>query len=476
MIEVNNGSFINFNFQGDLNNPTGQFRQSGINLSNYQQSINIGEALEAYSTPGLQDVNNCKIFKVIRDDSSEVFLFCNNIENLSSITDFGRELKKLNELINRIKASPINKNINFIRNRNSYIRIKSYPNIETFDDFLKKSCFRVGPMYIFNTFLLESSNYRLQELDLLKSKQGELTNEEFDKLLSLFGIPQQTAPIQFQQPPQSQALYGQQGFSQQQTYYNPPPQKRQYSDKHYEIDQNGTLTFFKGYGNIIEKKAFANNQNIKRVICSDDIEIIGEDAFAECKNLVQIEAPSVTTIGQGAFKRSGLSEIRRTDLPNVDDIESYAFHRCNKLTRVCFPNLKTISKRVFSKSGLLKIEETDLPNVEDIEKEAFSNCEHLIEASFPKLETIGESAFSNCTNLICIDIPKINTIEEAFEYCDSLSKIYTNSINQCKLLYDDLIEVIEWQDDETMDERLGNGSIEFFCNRIKVDLKILKTT
>lgn len=337
------------------------------------------------------------------------------------MTDFERELKKLNELIDRIKASPVNKNTSLIKNRNSYIRIKSCSNIEVFENFLENSCFTFRDTSIPNKLLLKLSDHQLERLNNLRLRQNQLTNGELNEAYSLLhsqNFTERTAfsQYQIQQPTQPQISQNNQGFAQykislsqlqQQKSPRPqapkvkqelaqhqnslsqsmqqPPQPQQILDqcKHYTIYQDGTLVFSKGYGRKIKNNAFANNQNIKKVICSDDIKIIGKSAFEKCENLTSAEAQNVTGI--------------------CDD----AFSDCKSLVQIKFPSVKTIESNAFARSGLLDIKQTDLPNVKNIEEEAFSGCKDLTTFYFPELETIEDSAFKNCKQLTYINIPNI---------------------------------------------------------------------
>ena len=323
---------------------------------------------------------------------------------------------------------------------------------------------------------------------------------------------------QYQQTAQTQAYQNQQNFGQQQNIYNQQqpnqaqaPQGQQNSNQnvHYKLDKKTkTLTFFEGYGSVIKEEAFitSNKEDIEKVICSNDITEIGVYAFHSCDKLVQIEAPSVETIGDvafsgdrllekadfpnvknikgqsfmackklakicfptletiefGAFMGAGLLEISETDMPNVTKIEDNAFVQCKDLTKVRFPMLETINGTSFAESGLSEINEADFLNVTKIEYEAFDECKNLTKVCLPKVEDIGYWAFRNCEKLTYVNIPNIKEIdEETFVGCEALSEIHTGTLQQCKLIYNKLIK------EETMSKKLKDGSLGLFYSEVR---------
>ena len=66
----------------------------------------------------------------------------------------------------------------------------------------------------------------------------------------------------------------------------------------------------------------------------DNIDSIGDYAFAHCSSLTSIDLPNVTSIGNNAFKNC--SSLTSIDLPNVTTIDSNAFYYCSSLTSIHF--------------------------------------------------------------------------------------------------------------------------------------------
>lgn len=148
----------------------------------------------------------------------------------------------------------------------------------------------------------------------------------------------------------------------------------------------------------ISDKAFANSC-IKEIYITENIKRIGKEAFADCKGLQYIEIPfSVTEIDEGAF--SG----------------------CVNLKRIVFKN-SVVDNSVVFENRITKINDR-----------TFENCEALQKIEMPKnITEIGEHAFCGCRNLKTVVIPDsvISVGKEAFAYCRSLKDIvFSKNISQ----------------------------------------------
>ena len=133
---------------------------------------------------------------------------------------------------------------------------------------------------------------------------------------------------------------------------------------------------------------------------------IGDQAFAECKSLKNVDLPfSVSSIGHGAFRDcEALEEIVLPDCY----IGPYAFYRCYSLKKV--NPIDIISEGVFSHCKSL----SEFPVKEgtpEIGEDAFEHCYALTEAVIPaSVKRIEQLAFRNCHNL------KTVTFEEPTEW------------------------------------------------------------
>lgn len=171
--------------------------------------------------------------------------------------------------------------------------------------------------------------------------------------------------------------------------------------------------------------AFYDNAAVASVTIPDSVVSIGEQAFTNCYNLMEVHLP-----------KTSLQEIGR-----------YAFYRCRALTQIEIPeSLEVLSEFLFAASGLnsitlpegLKVIEADalaatmieeivIPNsVNEIKEFAFSNCSWLKSVLLADgISSIEAGVFWRCTDLQEIVIPaSIEKIaSNAFAFCDQLISI-----------------------------------------------------
>lgn len=135
---------------------------------------------------------------------------------------------------------------------------------------------------------------------------------------------------------------------------------------------------------------YENRGVIEKVIFSDDITHIGDNAFydftgyPEYSKLTSVTLPAkLESIGNYAF--SWCKNLKNLQLPSsLKSIGSHAFSKCENLPNLQFP-----------------------ASLETIGFWAFNGCYGLTEVVLPSsLETIGSSAFVGCINLKSIYLPQ----------------------------------------------------------------------
>lgn len=144
-------------------------------------------------------------------------------------------------------------------------------------------------------------------------------------------------------------------------------------------------------------------------------EIIGEDAFAGCKNLASITIPEgVTRIGDAAFYNcDGLMSI--TIPESVTRIGDHAFYGCGSLTSIAIPESVTrIGKFAFG--SCVSLPSITIPDsVTGIGYGAFAYCESLSSVNIPDGVThIGENAFARCSDDLTLTVARDSY---AAQYC-----------------------------------------------------------
>ncbi len=130
-----------------------------------------------------------------------------------------------------------------------------------------------------------------------------------------------------------------------------------------------------GFDSVLISHTYKNGKGC--LTFDEEVTIIGDCAFNDCRNLLSIEIPdSVTSIGCDAFYNcTSLTSITIPD--SVTSIEDEAFFYCSSLTSV------TIGNGVIGING-----------------STFRNCSSLTSVTIGSGVTyIGESAFSRCASL-----------------------------------------------------------------------------
>lgn len=174
----------------------------------------------------------------------------------------------------------------------------------------------------------------------------------------------------------------------------------------------------------------------------DGVTTIGDNAFASCEKLINIEIPeSVSEIGTQAFSSCrGLTGIT---LPNgILSIEYGTFQFCESLTGIVIPeSVRDIKIYAFSYCKNLK--KVTIPgNVGSIGVQAFYFCEKLTDLTISnRVTSIGDNAFDGCSSLTSIGIPgSVTSIGEGvFNRCGNLEKISVAANNSVYYSLDGVI-------------------------------------
>ncbi len=191
-----------------------------------------------------------------------------------------------------------------------------------------------------------------------------------------------------------------------------------------DIPEDGKFvppTNITGVGN----SAFLHLDTLKEVQFNSPISIIGNGAFANCKNLECVtfmEPQNLQVIGDRAFYNcTSLREvIGLSDCENLNYVGDNAF----QYVRLAQVNLartkvKTIGHNAFYNCNNLKFVALGR-DVKKIKEQAFMGCQKLttVLINSPEIERINKEAFSTCWalhKLICIGNPQIENT--AFTFC-----------------------------------------------------------
>lgn len=208
----------------------------------------------------------------------------------------------------------------------------------------------------------------------------------------------------------------------------------------------------------IPDKAFYKYANIQEVILSEEVQVIGDNAFAQCSGLKRIEAsgvqkvnyaafqscshleevvmPEVVSMGRVSFSFTGLKKVY---FPKLTTLEGNVFWFCSSLTEVNLPeavkigdaNDGTESPRYGSSvfADCSNLQKVSLPKAVEIGERAFGGCTMLQEIDLPMAETLGVSTFMGCKAVTTIRLPKVKTIkgDNNFTNCPLLTDLYLTS-------------------------------------------------
>lgn len=197
------------------------------------------------------------------------------------------------------------------------------------------------------------------------------------------------------------------------------------------LDSAGTLTIsgdgeMKDYEWDSNSPWYSYRQSIRIVIVEDNVSSIGDCAFYDCDNIMNVSiSDSVTIIGSEAF--GSCYSLSSIELPkHLESINNDTFWGCENLYSIVIPNgVTSIGSYAFEHCYNLK--NIIIPeSVTYISAGAFAGCQSLIKIDLPNnIEYIGENTFCNCTRLRGINLPSgiIGIGRWAFENCSSLSSI-----------------------------------------------------
>lgn len=151
----------------------------------------------------------------------------------------------------------------------------------------------------------------------------------------------------------------------------------------------------------VSNASFQGCTSLQTIKFTENINTIEYMAFRGTSKLgIDINFPNLTTIGNVAFSRSGITKVlnlgKITSLPNGDNNDA-VFSQCPNLVKVVLPEtLKVVGTHAFKASNAIK--EINFPtSITTIGNYAFQSCSSLEieELSLPNLTSLGYYAFSS---------------------------------------------------------------------------------
>ena len=118
---------------------------------------------------------------------------------------------------------------------------------------------------------------------------------------------------------------------------------------------------------------------------------------------------------------SKFSQLQEVVGANITHIGNSAFAGSANLTSAYFPLAESIGNFAFRYSGLIR---AYFPQAVTIGNNAFAGSASLVSAYFPRAASVGNLAFAGCENLTSISLPQVSSIGNmAFESCPALTGI-----------------------------------------------------
>lgn len=200
----------------------------------------------------------------------------------------------------------------------------------------------------------------------------------------------------------------------------------------WTLDKNGTLTI-SGNGAMSDYNSETyswsapwRGKDIRNLIIENGVTYIGDMAFDNCENLINITVPeSVTNVGTAAFNHTTWYNNQPNGLVYVGKVAYKIKGTIPPETAIVLKNgTKGIATSAFSDcAGLTNI---DIPDsVTIIGYNAFSGCVGLTNINIDSVTNLGSGAFTGCTSLESITIGNgVKSIYSGvFQYCTNLRSV-----------------------------------------------------
>lgn len=201
------------------------------------------------------------------------------------------------------------------------------------------------------------------------------------------------------------------------------PEPNPASDFEYEIDDS--------QAGIVINKYIGSSKHVIIPSHIDNLPVLFLNGAFEGSNIQSVVIPeTVKSIGDGAFNNCGeLVQVTFSTNSNLTYITSFAFANCVKLEKIDFSSTQLKGIDMVAFRGCKNLKEVTFSNtLEEIREHAFYECSALVEVDFPEsLTDVEGGAFAYCTSLKRVVIPTkldlISVNESIFHNVPSLEQI-----------------------------------------------------
>ncbi len=255
----------------------------------------------------------------------------------------------------------------------------------------------------------------------------------------------------------------------------------------------GTLYIDKGLESVMtdyregEKRPWEEDEigTVYHIVINEEVDAIGNNAFANFKNLQDVTflGNTVKKIGRRAFY--GCKSLTAIRLPaSVSDIGAYAFYDCGSLRMADLADTNVSELKIYTFGNCYSLEDLRLPGaISKIGDYCFEKCNRIKQINFPEtLQYIGICSFAECDKLDNLNLKNSKQKLEIDMYAFYKDKKLTNvtlssgvnairsyAFAQCP----DLREVQILSDSITLDGNIFDqvNSITFYAKQNNLDVK-----
>ena len=152
---------------------------------------------------------------------------------------------------------------------------------------------------------------------------------------------------------------------------------------------------------------------------------IGSQMCVNCKSLVNVYLPLVTSVPYRAFHScTALQTIEVGE--EVTKIDSEAFTGCSALAQdMVLPKCTTIQASAFYNTGITGLH---APLATSIGSQMCVNCKSLVNVYLPLVTSVPYRAFHSCTALQTIEVGEITEIGQSFNGCSALVSVIIHAV------------------------------------------------
>lgn len=168
---------------------------------------------------------------------------------------------------------------------------------------------------------------------------------------------------------------------------------------------------------------------------------IESNAFDDCSNLPYVENYNLVYVPDGCFDNDNMQTFNFSNIQTIGNSSFYGktTQQFNGMT-LSIPNLTSIGEYAFKRTGITSI--SNLGSITTIPKGCFADCSNLVSVTLPsQVTTIGQEAFNSATKLSTINLNNITTLGTmSFYKCDALNNIILpniQTVNQLSFGRDD---------------------------------------